>query len=111
MNQRTGQQRKSIEVYCRIMAELLNNAGIGQKLFYEKMIKEDIEWTQPAFKGFMKKVLNLQDPEKTSTTELSTTDMQALYETVDKAVSQVFGVRADWPSSEPPMLDEHGVEI
>ena len=45
-----------------------------------------------------KRVMSAMYPEKESTTELSTTEIQAVYESMNAATAEKFGVSIDWPN-------------
>jgi len=110
-DQRSGQQRKAIEVYCNGMANRLDDAGFDKVAFYKLINKSGFKskWTQGSFKDFFRDVMTSLYPELTSTAQLSTKQLQAVYEVVDRGVNEKTGVSMSFPSNEPPMLVEHEV--
>ena len=97
--QRTAQQRKALEVYCHGLAEILNASGYD---FNDgKVIRLPVAFTQENVKEYMfKKVMTAMYPDKTSTTELSTTEIQQVYENLNTFTAEKFGVSVTWPSQE-----------
>ena len=102
MTQRTGQQRKSIEVYCHMMADDLNNTEAS----VQKVCKLPIDFTQENFKELIwKPVQHAMFPDITSTTQLDTIQVNAVYEQVNKIMGQEWGVSNHWPSYENELND------
>ena len=107
MTQRTEQQRKALEVYCDGLAEILNASGYN---FNDgKVIRLPVSFTQENVKEYMfKKVMMAMYPDKTSTTELSTTEIQAVYENLNSFTAEHFGVSVTWPSEEELFQQSQG---
>ena len=96
---RTPQQRKSIEVYCRELAEAFNASGQDMR----KVLKPGIEipWSQETVKEqLFKKVMNAMFPEIESTTELETKQVSEVYETLNRHTASKLGVSLAFPSTE-----------
>ena len=108
MGVRTDQQRKAIEVYCRELAEALNDAGYEMKAFFEAAsAKADIPWTQESVKEILWK--NVQKPVtisedfpegKKSTTQLDVMEVDRVYSVLDRHISSNIGVHVEFPSEE-----------
>lgn len=96
---RSDQQRKSLELFCRLLAEELNAQGITQGVFVSALeIDNSQESVKNAFRemGFKKYLAN-------STTKLLTTEMQSIYEEVMRVVAfhPEWKVKhIEWPSEE-----------
>jgi hypothetical protein len=99
---RTDQQRKSIEVYCREVANAFNGAGLDKVAVLSKKVIE-CEWTQSAvkedlFHALMRATCKHEDgTPKTSTTELSTTEVDLIYRNLDKWMGEQFGIHVPFP--------------
>ena len=111
-DQRTGQQRKSLEVYCREMAKTLNDAGYDQKALLT-LFKDgfNVPWTQESYKDLFRLVAHAMYPSVESTADLDTIQIQSVYLAVDQRIAELTGVSVAWPSYEPPLLDEHGISV
>jgi len=113
MTQRTDQQRKAIEVFCRELAEALNDAGYEMKAFFEAASdKADIPWTQESVKEILWK--NVQKPVtiseefpegKKSTKQLDIMEVDRVYSVLDRHVSSSVGVHVEFPSEERMMFE------
>ena len=103
VKKRTPTQNASFFKYYRIIAEKLNDAGFTARTFFYKLkagfevgiVMEDVRKVaeKVSMSMFNKEVKNL-----------STTEIQDVYLTVDKGFSISMGVTAAWPTDEPPML-------
>jgi hypothetical protein len=101
MTQRTGQQQKSIEVYCRELANALNDAGLEMKeVLAVKQV--DVPWTQKTVKEVLWKPLQeiVTDDHKKSTTQLDIMEVDRVYNILDRHIAQHFGVHVEFPSKE-----------
>lgn len=101
---RTNQQRKAIEVFCRELAEKLNDAGYD---FNDgRIIRLPVSFTQENVKEHIfKVVMNNLYPEITSTAQLNTKQVNEVYNGVNMIISENWHIYVDPPSNEPPMLD------
>ena len=94
--QRSPQQRKALEVYCDMLATSLNNAGYS---FNDNtIIRLPVQFTQEnvketIFKGAMRGLY----PDKDSTTELSTTEIQSVYENLNLYTAEHWAISVPWP--------------
>lgn len=101
MTTRTSLQNRALHLYLERLAEALDGAGYDMR----EVIKVPIKPTKENVKSEMlKPVLCALYPDKTSTTELTTTQMQELYEVMNQATAERFGVSVPWPSEEEMML-------
>lgn len=96
--QRTDQQRKAIEVYCRLVAKTLNGAGYDLKAVLEKKTIP-VPCTQENIKeNVYKNIVHALYPDKTSTTELTTKQVNDVYHVMNKWLGEEFEVHVPWPS-------------
>jgi len=104
---RTPQQRKAIEVYCRKLADALNNAGYTVN--DQVVLRLPVSWTQENIKELMfKQIMTALYPEKESTTQLDTDEVSEVYENLNLAVSERTGVSVAWPCEEELMQERLG---
>ena len=95
--QRSGQQNKALHKYCQMVADEMNAAGYDAQTVISLPISLTPEIVKECiFKVIMKALY----PDKTSTTELSTTEIQDVYEIMNNAIGVKFGISMDWPSDE-----------
>jgi len=95
--QRTTLQNASLHVYAKLLAEKLAEAGLDMR----KVIKVDITPTPENVKETMiKPVMTSLFPDKKSTRELSTKEIQQVYEVMNRATAERLGISIEWPSIE-----------
>ena len=98
---RTDPQRKAIEVYCREVANALNEQGVDLKAVLEKKAIP-VSCTQDNIKeNIFKPILAAMFPPKTSTTELTTGEVTEVYEHMNRWTANEFGVSMEFPHDDP----------
>ena len=101
MTKRTDQQRKAIEVFCRELADALNDSGYEMKaVLAVKAV--DVPWTQELVKEVLWKPLQeyVTEGHKKSTTQLDIMEVDRVYSILDRHISSNFGVHVEFPSRE-----------
>ena len=107
MTQRSSLQNRSLHKWLSMLADELNASG--QSLGDGKLVRLPVRYTGDNLKeAVLKPYMNALWPEKESTTELSTTEIQELYQDLDQIIAERSGCHADWPSDEPPMMEDTG---
>lgn len=97
--QRTDQQRKAIEVYCRNLADALNDAGLDQRAVMANMRDGvSLPWSQERVKDVLWREIQIAMLGKKSTTGLTTTELSAVYEPLNRWTAQTLGVSVPFPS-------------
>ena len=94
--QRTLQQNKSLHLFCRNVANSLNDAGIEMHLFLKDI---EVPWSETVIKDIWKAIEYAQTGTKKSTTEMTTKECIEIYETFNRHLSQ-YGIHEPWPSVE-----------
>ncbi len=104
---RTGSQRAALEVYCKEMAEKLNNAGITYRDFilYLRDRGVETEWNQERFKDAFRLYAGVMYPEilkdgVAKTSKLNTEQISKVYELVNLRMSEIYGCGMQWPSKD-----------
>jgi hypothetical protein len=92
----TDQQRKAIEVYCRLLADAFTDAGYSIQVVLEKGVERD--WTQSAAKELLWKPIMAAMTDKQSTTQLDSSEVSKIYETLNRHTSNIFGIGIQFPS-------------
>ena len=97
---RTIPQNSALHLYCEQLAEALDAAGMDMR----KVIKVPIKATKENVKETMvRPVMQALYPEIHSTTELTTVQMQELYEVLNRATAERLGISVPWPCEEERM--------
>ena len=95
---RTAQQQKAIEVYCRQVADALNDAGYDKVAFYKAVqSKIKLPWTQESVKSEIWKVVQKAMLKKSSTTQLTKHEVSDIYETINARVLAERGLYVAFP--------------
>lgn len=94
---RTSQQRKAIEVFCKNVAQVLNDGGLSVQV----MLKSDVEvpWSQALVKEIMWKGIQEAMFNKKSTTELDTSEVTQIYEVFNRHMAE-HEVFVEFPSND-----------
>ena len=94
MTQRTPKQNNSLHLFCEQAAEALTDAGYDiQKTIVHQM---DVPWSATAFKELIWRQAQKTYLGKVSTTELTTKEVDGVYDVVNRYLSQ-FGIHIPWP--------------
>jgi|ERR1035437_9464323 hypothetical protein len=91
--QRSDQERKALEVYCREVAVECNNAGIGVRDFMKYF---EIDMTQEFVKSVIRAV-GFAKYGKASTKDLTHAELEGCWEEVNRRIS-VDGLYIPFPS-------------
>ena len=101
MARRTDQQRKAIEVYCNLLAEKFNEAGHDKVAVLSKKVVK-VQWTQDSVKeDLFKAIMKALFPSKVSTTELSISEVNTVYEALNQWTDHEFNIFLEFPSEQP----------
>lgn len=93
--QRTDSQNRALHKYCSELAVELQSAGIPLEVFVH-LIEADytMEAVKEVFRAFARAKF-----QKKSTADLTTKEIQEVYEEMSRHVSQ-FGIYMAWPSND-----------
>jgi len=96
--QRTPQQNKALHVYCRLVSEAFNTAGLDMR----KVLKEDIEipWNMELVKEFIWRPVQLAVIGEESTAEAHRGDYNAVFEVLSRHLADKFGISVGWPQKD-----------
>lgn len=95
--QRTLQQNKALHLYFQLVADSLNNAGLDMKTALDPEV--DIPWTKQSVKEYLWKPIQQIQLQKGSTTELTTKDIDWIYDTLNRYLA-THGIHEPFPSIE-----------
>ncbi len=105
---RTDQQRKALELYCKLMAEALEDAGFTYTHYVAHRSRHGVKlpWTQERFKDSWRLVQGAVCPEtktksgRVSTVNLSKDQVSTIYDHLSVKYLELTGVSLPFPSEE-----------
>lgn len=95
---RTNQQNKAIHVMFQLLADTLNEAGLDMR----RTLKHDVEipWNAGTVKEYLWRPIQNAQLQKKSTTELTTKEIDAVFETLNRHLADRFSLHIPFPSIE-----------
>lgn len=99
---RTLLQNNSLHLYCQMLAEALNEAGIGQAMFLQDF---EIDNSMESIKNVFREIGRLKY-NKESTAKLTTKEVTEIYDEINRQVSK-RGIYIPFPSEESRSLEEN----
>ncbi len=100
--QRTDTQNAAIHVFCRLIAEALNEAGY-EMVIDSKVLRSEVEvpWTQDSVKDFIwRKVQISLYPEKQSTVKLERKEVSEVAEVITRYLGEKFNLQVSFPNKD-----------
>jgi len=94
-NQRTLKQNKALHLYCKMLSEALNNAGISQGVFLRGL---EVDNSPESVKAVFREIGKVKYLEN-STARLSKKEMTEVFEEINRHIAS-FGIHIPWPSKE-----------
>jgi hypothetical protein len=98
MEKRTLQQNKALHKFFEMLSADLNYSGLDMKRTLKPSI--DIPWTAITVKNYLWKPIQDAMLEKVSTTELTTKEVNSVYETLIRHLAEKFGITTPFPNIE-----------
>ena len=95
---RTLQQSKALHLYFTQLAEILNESGLDMRKVLKPSIS--IPWTPQTIKENLWKPIMEFQLQKSSTTEMTTKDIDEVYDVINKHIGEQFGISIEFPSQE-----------
>lgn len=93
-DKRTILQNRSIHLYCKQVAEALNEKGLG----VTAVLKPEIQFSMLTIKEQLFKPILSALRGKDSTTQMDTHEINAVYDVMNKALSEKYGIHIEFPS-------------
>lgn len=94
---RTPRQNRALHLYFQKMAETLNDAGLDMRTVLKPGV--EIPWSKESVKNYLWKPVQSLQLGKESTTELTTKEIDLVFETVNRVLSK-HGIHQPFPSME-----------
>ena len=95
---RTESQNKALHLYFTQLAEMLNDAGLDMRKVLRPSIS--IPWSGETIKEYLWKPVMEFQLQKSSTTEMTTKDIDEVYDTINRHIGEKFGITLEFPSME-----------
>jgi len=94
---RTLKQNKSIHKYCALLAEAFENGGFDMQTVLSKAVP--VKWTMEAVKEVIwKRIQIVKFPDKKSTAQLETTDVNEVYQVIARHMATEFEINISFPN-------------
>lgn len=102
--QRTLTQNRALHLLFTQLAQELNDAGLDMK----KTLKPEIEipWNGNTVKEYLWRPIMSAQLNKKSTTEMTTKDIDEVFNTLTRHLGEKFGIEIDFPSVESLMWNK-----
>ncbi len=103
--QRTLLQNRALHLYFTHLAEELNGAGLEMKAVLAAK-DVDVPWTGATIKEVVWKPVMEAQLGKKSTTEMTSKDIDSVFETLTRHLAQKFDLVVDFPNIDKFMLEK-----
>jgi len=97
--QRSLTQNAALHLYCTMLADKLNDAGLDQKKVLKPEV--DIPWTTESVKDSLWRPIQKHVTGLDSTTKPEKSQYSAIYEVLNRYLAQKHGVSVEWPTRNP----------
>lgn len=101
---RTLAQNRALHKLFSMLADELNGAGFDMK----RTLKESVEipWSADTVKNYLWRPIQNAQLGKESTTELTTKDIDAVFETLNRHLGDKLGIHAAFPSIDEILINQ-----
>lgn len=103
--QRTKQQNRALHKLFDLLAQELNDAGLDMRKTLKPEV--DIAWTPESIKEYLWRPIQKAQLNKESTTELTTVEIDEVFDTITRHLGEKFGLHVPFPSVEELIRDEY----
>lgn len=105
MEKRTDKQNRSLHLLFKLLAEELNESGLDMR----KTLKPGVEipWTGDSVKEFLWRPIQEAQLNKKSTTELTTKEIDAVFDTITRHIGEKFGIFVPFPSIDEVLNEKY----
>jgi hypothetical protein len=101
--QRTNSQNRALHLWCELVAQTLNDAGMEMVVNVPDKTRKpwEVPWTKTSVKEQIWRPVQIAMTEKESTTEAERIEYNLVYEAISRRFAQSFGlVLPLWPDKE-----------
>jgi len=99
---RTSRQNRALHLYFTHLADELNNAGLDMRKTLKPEI--DIAWNNKTVKEYLWRPIMTAQLGKKSTIEMTTSDIDKVFDVITKHLGEKFGLEVEFPSIETILL-------
>ena len=96
MEKRTDKQNRSLHLLFKLLAEELNENGLDMRRTLKPGV--EIPWSGDSVKEFLWRPIQEAQLNKKSTTELTTKEIDAVFDTITRHIGEKFGIYVPFPS-------------
>ena len=96
-NTRTNRQNRAIWLYCTLLSEALNDAGLYLPIDFLNSTYQ-ISWTKTSTMELIWKPMQEGLFKISSTTKLKTNEVSQVYEEINRALSEEYGLSLPFPN-------------
>ena len=94
---RTTLQNKAIHLYCSLLSDAFNDAGLDMLTVLK--VKSSTSWTMLSVKDVIwRSIQEAMFPDKTSTTQLETGEVSQVYNQIARHLSENFNITQSFPN-------------
>jgi len=97
-NRRSLRQNKALHKYFELLAEELNDAGLDMRAVLKEEVA--IPWNKNTVKDYLWRSIQRLQLSKESTAELTTAEIDKVFETLNRHVGERFGIHVPFPSED-----------
>ena len=101
--QRTMRQNAALHLYFTQLAQELNDAGLDMRKTLKPTV--DIPWSCETVKEYLWRPVMKAQLNKESTTEMTTADIDQVFDTITRHLGEKFGITLSFPSIETIIND------
>jgi hypothetical protein len=101
---RSLQQNKALHLLFTLLADRLAEAGLDMKKTLKPEV--DIAWTPEMVKEYLWRPVQEAQLGKKSTTELTTVEIDRVFETINRHLGEKFGLTVTFPSIEEVIFQQ-----
>lgn len=100
--QRTVKQNRALHKYFGLLADQLNEHGLDMR----EVLKPGVEipWSSITVKEYLWRPVQELQLKKESTTELTTKEIDKVFDTINRHIGEKFGIHIPFPSIEEEMF-------
>lgn len=102
--QRTLKQNAALHKMFKMLSDELNTAGLDMRATLKPEI--DIWWNEKTIKEYLWRPIQKMQVMKESTTDLTTREIDQVFETLAKHLGEKFGIELNFPSIDILMEEE-----
>ena len=97
-SKRTALQNKAIHKYCSLLAQAFNDSGLDMKAVLAEK-EAEVSWSMDSVKDVIWRPIQLAlYPEKKSTTQLETGEVDEVYRHIARHMSEKFNINQSFPN-------------